>query len=81
MQHIFETRSQETGQDLETVLQARASSIPVGRFGRPEELGGFRCLPGIGEEQLRHRHDYISGRRRRAVSDVDAQGHLIGLLP
>ena len=41
MQHIFETRSQETGQDLETVLQARASSIPVGRFGRPEELGDF----------------------------------------
>ena len=41
MRHIFETRSQETGQDLETVLQARASSIPVGRFGRPEELGDF----------------------------------------
>ena len=39
MRHIFETRSQETGQELDSVLQGRASSIPVGRFGRPEELG------------------------------------------
>ncbi len=41
MRHIFETRSEETGQDLESVLGARASSIPLGRFGRPEELGDF----------------------------------------
>jgi 3-oxoacyl-[acyl-carrier protein] reductase len=41
MQHIFETRSSETGQNLETVLEAGASRIPVGRFGRPEELGDF----------------------------------------
>lgn len=41
MRHIFETRSEETGQDLETVLDAGASRIPVGRFGRPEELGDF----------------------------------------
>ena len=41
MRHIFETRSEETGQDLETVLEAGASRIPVGRFGRPEELGDF----------------------------------------
>ncbi len=41
MQHIFETRSEETGQNLETVLEAGASRIPVGRFGRPEELGDF----------------------------------------
>ncbi len=41
MRHIFETRSSETGQDLETVLDARAASIPLGRFGRPEELGDF----------------------------------------
>ena len=41
MRHIFETRSQETGQDLESVLGARAASIPLGRFGRPEELGDF----------------------------------------
>ena len=39
MRHIFEIRSQETGQELDSVLQGRASSIPVGRFGRPEELG------------------------------------------
>ena len=39
MRHIFETRSQETGQELDSVLQGRASSIPVGRFGRPDELG------------------------------------------
>ena len=38
MVDLFETRSQETGQDLETVLQARSSSIPLGRFGQPEEL-------------------------------------------
>ena len=41
MRHIFETRSEETGQDLESVLEAGASRIPVGRFGRPEELGDF----------------------------------------
>ena len=36
---LFETRANETGQPLEQVLQARSSSIPLGRFGRPEELG------------------------------------------
>ncbi len=36
---LFETRANETGQPLETVLQGRSSSIPLGRFGRPEELG------------------------------------------
>ena len=41
MRHIFETRSEETGQDLESVLEAGSSRIPVGRFGRPEELGDF----------------------------------------
>lgn len=41
MRHIFETRAQETGQDVDTILTARAASIPVGRFGRPEELGDF----------------------------------------
>ena len=41
MRHIFETRSDETGQDIDTVLEAGASRIPVGRFGRPEELGDF----------------------------------------
>ena len=41
MRHIFETRSEETGQDLDSVLEAGASRIPVGRFGRPEELGDF----------------------------------------
>ena len=41
MRHVFETRSADTGQDLETVLEAGASRIPVGRFGRPEELGDF----------------------------------------
>ena len=41
MRHIFETRSEETGQDIDTVLEAGSSRIPVGRFGRPEELGDF----------------------------------------
>ena len=41
MRHIFENRSQETGQDIDSVLEAGASRIPVGRFGRPEELGDF----------------------------------------
>ena len=39
MVSLFETRANETGQPLETVLQASSSSIPLGRFGRPEELG------------------------------------------
>ncbi len=39
MMHIFETRSQETGADVEDLLQAHSATIPVGRLGRPEELG------------------------------------------
>ena len=39
MMHIFETRSNETGINVEDLLQAHAATIPVGRLGRPEELG------------------------------------------
>ncbi|NQW23619.1 MAG: SDR family oxidoreductase [SAR202 cluster bacterium] len=39
MMHIFETRSQETGANVEDLLQAHSATIPVGRLGRPEELG------------------------------------------
>lgn len=39
MMHIFETRSQETGAKVEDLLQAHSATIPVGRLGRPEELG------------------------------------------
>jgi len=39
MLHIFETRSQDTGADVEELLQAHSATIPVGRLGRPEELG------------------------------------------
>jgi len=39
MMHIFETRSNETGANVEDLLQAHSSTIPVGRLGRPEELG------------------------------------------
>jgi len=39
MMHIFETRSNETGINAEDLLQAHAATIPVGRLGRPEELG------------------------------------------
>ena len=35
---LFETRAGETGQEVDTLLQARSSTIPLGRFGRPEEL-------------------------------------------
>ena len=35
---LFETRARETGGSTEDLLQARASAIPLGRFGRPEEL-------------------------------------------
>ena len=38
MVHLFETRALETGQAVDALLQARASTIPLGRFGRPEEL-------------------------------------------
>jgi 3-oxoacyl-[acyl-carrier protein] reductase len=38
MVSLFETRAGETGQDVDTLLQARSSTIPLGRFGRPEEL-------------------------------------------
>ena len=39
MMHIFETRSNETGINVEDLLHAHAATIPVGRLGRPEELG------------------------------------------
>lgn len=39
MMHIFETRSNETGANVEDLLKAHSSTIPVGRLGRPEELG------------------------------------------
>ncbi len=35
---LFETRARETGQPAEALLEARSASIPLGRFGRPEEL-------------------------------------------
>jgi len=35
---LFETRASETGESADALLQARASAIPMGRFGRPEEL-------------------------------------------
>ncbi len=38
MVHIFETRAEEAGQTTEEALNAHSSRIPLGRFGRPEEL-------------------------------------------
>ena len=38
MVHIFETRGVETGVSTEEALSSRSASIPLGRFGRPEEL-------------------------------------------
>jgi len=38
MLQLFETRARETGEAVDELLQARSSSIPLGRFGRPEEL-------------------------------------------
>ena len=37
MMHIFETRSNETGSNVEELLQAHSATIPVGRLGRPDE--------------------------------------------
>ena len=39
MIHIFEVRSEETGSNVEDLLQSHSSTIPLGRLGRPEELG------------------------------------------
>ena len=41
MMDLFKTRARETGADLDTVMQARASTIPLGRFGQPEELANL----------------------------------------
>ena len=41
MMDLFKTRAQETDTDLDAVLQARASTIPLGRFGQPEELANL----------------------------------------
>jgi len=41
MVHIFETRARETGEGLETLLQARAATIPLRRLGQPEELANL----------------------------------------
>ena len=35
---LFETRAKETGGSADALLEARSSTIPLGRFGRPEEL-------------------------------------------
>lgn len=35
LEHLFATRAAETGQPLETLLQAHAATIPLGRLGRP----------------------------------------------
>jgi 3-oxoacyl-[acyl-carrier protein] reductase len=39
MMHIFEVRSEYTGANVEDLLQSHSATIPVGRLGRPEELG------------------------------------------
>ena len=39
MMHIFEVRSEDTGANVEDLIQAHSATIPVGRLGRPEELG------------------------------------------
>lgn len=39
MVHVFENRAGGEGQSLEDVMAAHADTIPVKRFGRPEELG------------------------------------------
>ena len=39
MMHIFEVRSEDTGTNVEELLQDHSSTIPLGRLGRPEELG------------------------------------------
>ncbi|MCY4515351.1 MAG: SDR family oxidoreductase [Candidatus Tectomicrobia bacterium] len=41
MTDLFKTRARETNTDLDAVLQARASTIPLGRFGQPEELANL----------------------------------------
>ena len=41
MMELFKTRARETDTDLDTVLQARAATIPLGRFGQPEELANL----------------------------------------
>ena len=38
MVSLFETRARETGETVDALLLARSSTIPLGRFGRPEEL-------------------------------------------
>ena len=60
MRHIFETRSQETGQDLESVLGCPGCQHTLGTVRTPRRVGRFRHLPGFGKEQLRHRY-YHSG--------------------
>ena len=41
MTELFTTRARETDTDLDAVMQARASTIPLGRFGQPEELANL----------------------------------------
>ena len=44
--HIFETRSNEIGTNVKDLLQAHSATIPVGRLGRPEELGDLVTFLG-----------------------------------
>lgn len=41
MMDLFKTRAREMDTDLDAVLQARAATIPLGRFGQPEELANL----------------------------------------
>ena len=41
MTELFKTRARETDTELDAVMQARASTIPLGRFGQPEELANL----------------------------------------
>ena len=45
--------------------RAWSRRIPLGRFGRPEEIAGHGRLPGLRRGELRHRPDFR--RRRRSV--------------
>ena len=55
MLHLFETRAGETGETVDALLQARSSTIPLGRFGRPEELADLVTF--LASEK----NSYISG--------------------
>ena len=59
-------------QDPAGIAEFVTRELPFGRFGRPEEVGQRRRVPGVAEGELDQRH---VGRRGRLSEPIVLSGH------